>query len=130
MMATNDNTKTAAYENYPNNPLTQRSAPIAIASGVTQTYPIECSGSEELSLEAMQTGTAAGDMVVSVFPVLSNGQQAAVALAPISFTGPTVGAPNVYYYARYDVSGQGRVAITVKNNNAAPANGTLDVKLS
>ena len=129
-MAANDNTKTAAYENYPNAPLARSSKPLSIATGASQTIPVDAGSYDEMGIEAKMTGTAAGDLAVSVFPVMSDGTVSAVALNPISSTGPTVSAPNVYYYANYDISSHTRVVISVKNNNAATQTGTIDYQLA
>jgi hypothetical protein len=129
-MATNDATKTAAYENYPNNPLGSRSAPLAIAGGVTLPMTIETGGYNELTLEVLMTGAADGDLVVNVFPISSLGTVSGVSIAPVSSTGPKFTTPNVYYTGLYDVSGHGRVQVSVKNNGSGAGNGVVDANLN
>jgi hypothetical protein len=129
-MAANDNTKTAAYENYPNNPLARKSAPLALAGGVTLPMTVETGGFDELGLEVRMTGAVNGDLIVNVFPIASDGTVSAVSMTPISSTGPTFSAPNVYFFGTYDVSTQTRVVVSVKNNSASPQNGIVDMQLS
>jgi hypothetical protein len=129
-MATNDNTKTAAYENYPNNPLSRMSTPLAIAGGVTLPMVIETGGFNELNLEVYMTGAADGDLIVSVFPISSTGVVGGISLTPVSSSGPKYVAPNVSYIGLYDVTGHGRVQVTVKNNGGGAGNGVVDANLS
>lgn len=129
-MATNDNTKTAAYENYPNNPLGRKSAPLAIAPTVVLPMQVETGGYEEMALEVTMTGAADADLIVAVNPINSAGVVSGVALVPTTSSGPKFVAPNVYYSGMYDVSGHGRVQVTVKNNGAGAGNGVTDVTLS
>jgi hypothetical protein len=130
LMATNDATKTAAYENYPNNALGRRSAPLAIASGVTLPMPVETGGFNEMGLEVRMSGAADADMAVNVYPVASDGQTGGVPLTPVSSTGPKFSTPNVFYFGTYDVSTQTRVVVSVKNNGAGAGNGIVDIQLN
>lgn len=123
--------KTAAYENYPSNPLARNTKAVAsLATASTVSYPVETGGFEELGVEAKMSGAANGDLTISVFPVFSDGTTSAVALAPISSTGPTFSTPNVYFFGQYDVSTHGRVVIAFRNNNAGTQSGTLDYTCS
>jgi len=129
-MASNDNTKTAAYENYPANRLGGGSKSAqSIATGASNTSPVETGGFDELGVEVRMTGAANGDLAVTVFPVDSTGAVSGVALAPISSTGPTFASPNVYFFGTYDISTQGRVVVSVKNNNAATQTAQIDYTL-
>lgn len=127
-MAANDNTKTAAYENYPNNPLMSASKSFAGATtGTQQSTPVEVMGADELTVEAkLATATAAGDLAVSVYGLFSDGSVAPVALVPIRSTGPTLSGGVSYYTAQYDVSGHTRVSVVCVNNNAAPQTITMN----
>lgn len=127
-MATNDNTKTAAYENYPNNPLMSGVKSFAGATtGTPNSTPVEVMGANELSVEAkLATAAAAGDLGVAVYDVFSDGTVSTVAIAPIRSTGPSLSGGTSYFTAQYDVTGHTRVVITCINNNAAPQAITLN----
>jgi hypothetical protein len=135
-MAANDTTKTAAYENYPQNLLSRGSSPQAGVPVTTGTYVAQRVNTQdfnELLVEADLIGGAAdGDLTVVVFPVDMWGVVMPVALTPINSTGPKFNAAGsgVFYQAIFDVSGQNAVEIRATNNNAATKNVAYSYKLT
>jgi hypothetical protein len=91
----------------------------SLATGASYTQDVNVGGWDDLSIAAIMTGAANGDLVVSVFPIFPDGTVGAVSITPLQSTGPTYAAPNVQYTGNYDVSGYQKVRISVKNNNAA-----------
>jgi len=136
-MAANDNTKTAAYENYPQNLLTKGSSPQAgvgpITTGTYVATQISTADFNELNLEADLIGGAAdGDLTVAVFPIDAWGNVMPVPLNSINATGPKYNGPasGVFYQGIFDVSGQNAVQIRFTNNNAAAKNVAYSYKLT
>src|SRR5262245_44811426 len=128
-MAANDNTKTAAYENYPQNLLTKGSSPSAgvgpVTSGPYVATQLSTADFNELNLEVDLIGGAAdADLAVVVYPIDAWGNVMPVALPPQSSVGPkyVAASSGVFYQAIYDVSGQNSVQLRFTNNNAAAKN--------
>jgi hypothetical protein len=88
-----------------------------ILTGAAYTQDVDCVGKGELSIAAIMTGAASGDMTLAVFPVYPDGTVGAVGITPSQINGPTFGT-NVQVAGNYDVSGYDRVRISIKNNNA------------
>jgi len=122
-MSTNDNTKTAAYENYPNNPLTQSGlSQTGVIAGTTPARIIETMWADKLIVDANLTGDAAGDLAVAVWPCANDGTPLNAPLAAVSSSGPTLIVGKVYFVGEYDVSAQDRVQVRCTNNDAAAQN--------
>src|SRR5262252_8712049 len=125
-MAANDNTKTAAYENYPANRLTGGSLPsTSVTNGTYISQQISTADFDELTIEArMASGAADADMKVEVFPVDSAGITYVLALPPTQSAGPKYDASSsaVTYWGVFDVSGQNKVEVRITNNAATPKN--------
>lgn len=116
-MAANDNTKTAAYENYPNNPLTQASSTQNVPGTVTVVRTIECSWMDRLILEAVLTSDGAADLAVAVWPIGADGQPVNNPIAPNPSSGPTLVGGKVYFSGEYDITAQDRVQVRITNND-------------
>lgn len=124
-MATNDNTKTAAYENYPANSLTRGSlAPASVTNGTFIQSTVQTADFDELTIEARLTaGAADADMKVEVFPVDSLGNVLLAPQPPTQSVGPKFdGTTATTYWGIFDVSGQQAVAVRITNNAATPKN--------
>jgi hypothetical protein len=125
-MAANDNTKTAAYENYPANSLTRGSlAPAAVTNGTYIQSTVNTSDFDELTVEARLTaGAADTDMKVEVFPVDSFGNVLIDAQPATQSAGPKYDATSAAtsYWGVYEVSGQQAVAVRITNNAATSKN--------
>lgn len=93
---------------------------VALATGATTTYDVECSEADWLVVQGDLTGTANGDLTVTVTPFEDDGiTLSGINIAATTSVGPTLTAGHVYFLGKYDVIGVGRVRITWKNNNAA-----------
>jgi hypothetical protein len=125
-MAANDNTKTAAYENYPQNLLTRGSlAPASVTNGTFIQSTVQTSDFDELTVEArLTTGAADADMKVEVFPVDSFGNVLIAAQPPTQSVGPKYDATSAAttFWGVFDVSGQQAVAVRITNLAATPKN--------
>jgi hypothetical protein len=125
-MAANDNTKTAAYENYPANSLTRGSAPAAsVNNGTYIQVQVNTADFDELTIEARLTvGAADADLKVEVFPVDSLGNVMIAAQPPVQSVGPKFDATSAAttYWGVFDVSGQQAVAIRLTNGAATAKN--------
>jgi hypothetical protein len=116
-VSANDNTKTAAYENYPNNPLTQASLSQLALGTTTVVRTLECNWMDKLVLEAVMTTDAAADMAVAVWPVGADGVSINNPLTASPTSGPTLVGGKVYFTGEYDVTAQDRVQVRVTNND-------------
>jgi hypothetical protein len=87
----------------------------------TFTYDVDVAGSDWLAVEGSLTGSAIGDLAISVQPFLGdNVTLSAVVLAPSTTPPPNVvSGPNVFATSQYDVRGYGRVRIIWQNKNAS-----------
>jgi hypothetical protein len=125
-MAANDNTKTAAYENYPANSLTRGSlAPASVTNGTYIQSTVNTADFDELTIEArLTTGAADTDMKVEVYPVDSAGNVLIAVQPPVQSVGPKYDSTSAAttYWGVFDVSGQQAVAVRITNNAATPKN--------
>ena len=89
-----------------------------INAAQTLSSDINVSGTDELVVEADMTGTAIGDLVVTVFPFEADNATVQATPIPQMITSPVVlSGGHVYFYGRYDVSGIERVRISINNAN-------------
>jgi len=129
-MATNDNTKTAAYENYPNNPLTQVNGTQSLLGGGTiMVRTAECSWMDKMMLEAVMVTDGAADLAVAVWPVAADGTPINNPLVPLPTSGPTLVGGSVYFTGEYDVTAQDRVQIRITNNDPVARQLTYSAKM-
>jgi hypothetical protein len=86
---------------------------------------IWCDGDSTLVVEVDMTGTAAGDVTVTVTPYEADN---VTPMGPAAFlpevqkpaTNPSLSGGHVYYYGQFDVTGVEMVRVRITNNNAAP----------
>lgn len=116
-MATNDNTKTAAYENYPNNPLTFANLSQSVLGTVTVVRTVESGFADKLILDVVMTTDAAADLAVAVWPIGPDGVAINAPLTAAPVSGPTLNAGKVYFTGEYDVTTQERVQVRITNND-------------
>jgi hypothetical protein len=129
MPTANDDTKTAAYENYPANGLTRGNSPsggTTITAGTFAQNIAEVGEALRLDVEVTMLGTTTPtDLSVEVYPVDQFGNAVGGGSAPFKLTqvqgaGPAASGGNLAYWATFDVSGQDRVSIRIDNNSAGP----------
>lgn len=91
----------------------------AIGAGATLTTDVMCEGDSTLILEVDMTGTAAGDLGITVVPYESDNAtlMTGLNLPVVQSNGPALSGGAVRYYAQIDVTGVERVQVQVKNNN-------------
>jgi hypothetical protein len=91
----------------------------AIAPGATTNIDVDCAGDSELTVLAEMTGAVNGDLAVTVIPFESDNVTPAnnIAMPAIRSNGPTFGGGVVQFDGTFDVSGQSKVRIAIRNNN-------------
>lgn len=92
---------------------------VAIGAGITDTYQVNVSDFDNLTVLASQTGAAITDLVLTVFALDTTGTAHQIPLAP-SVTSPAqviVGGA-VLAVQQYDLRGIDGIQINVKNANA------------
>jgi hypothetical protein len=90
----------------------------AIGPAANNDTDVLCQGEDELIVEVAMTGSAIGDLVVTVLPFQSDNATLQVnQLPPMSSDGPDLAAGTVYFTARYDVTAYERVRIRINNAN-------------
>lgn len=91
----------------------------ALAAAASRTYDVEVSGDDWIVVQGDLTGSANGDLTVTVAPYSDDGVTlTAFAIVPSASGGPTNQSGRVRFYGKYDVLGIGKVRITWTNNNA------------
>src|SRR5262245_25746550 len=128
-MATNDTTKTAAYENYPANQLTRGNSPsggISMTAAQVYTVNLDIGTATRLDVEAnLGPGAIANtDLILQVYPVDPQGNPIAVGIPggqipSVAGRIPTLVSGTVQTWQVYDVTSQDRVQVRF-TNNAAP----------
>jgi len=94
---------------------------INVNTGVSYTVDVEVAGTARLTILGDMSGTAIGDLAITVQPYFGdNVTLEGVVLSPMGTPPANVLAGGrVSSYAEYDVTGLGRVRIFAKNNNVA-----------
>lgn len=91
----------------------------AIGTGASQTVDIDVSDFDNICVIASQTGAAAGDITLTVFPIEQDGVTASIApLTPAAAGTATLSGGHVAVVNQYDLRGLRGVRVSVKNNNA------------
>jgi len=99
----------------------------SLTTGQTVTMDIPCGGTDFVTVEADMTGTAIGDLGITVTPYAGDSVTLMGApLQPVLNVGTTAAAATVvlagghcYQVVEYNVQGIDKVRLSCKNNNAA-----------
>lgn len=115
--------KTAAYEGYELNSAQLTKGKVinaAMASGFSYTVDLLTGGDSELTVTAIMTGAANGDLVPRLGFFEADGVTVSgIGITPIRQTAPTflAGTSDVQWTGTYDVSGVDKVRIFITNTN-------------
>lgn len=107
-------------------PLSRGSINLAINAAQTLVQDVPCGGTDWLVVNSDMTGTAAGDLIVTVVPYEGDGVTlSSTTLPPVAGYGfvPTLAGGHVTAVQKYDVTGIDKVQLQVKNNNVAAQTG-------
>lgn len=96
----------------------------AIGATTTLTFDLDAAGENELTLMVEMTGAANGDLTVTVIPFRGDNTTPLnnVALQPIRSNGPLFAGGVVQYTGTYDVSGESKVRVAIRNTTAGALN--------
>jgi hypothetical protein len=93
---------------------------VSLATNATTQQDIVVAGDNELTVNASMTGSAAGDLAITVVPFAADGVTplSNLTLSPMYPSTAVAGGGNVQQTATYDVSGYQKVRVIVQNKNA------------
>jgi len=93
---------------------------VSLATNATTQQDIVVAGDNELTVNASMTGSAAGDLAITVVPFAADGVTplSNLTLPPMYASTPVFASGTVQQTATYDVSGYQKVRVIVQNKNA------------
>lgn len=96
----------------------------AIGATTTLTFDLDAAGESELTLMVEMTGAANTDLTVTVIPFRGDNTTPLnnIALQPTRSNGPLFAGGVVQYTGTYDVSGESKVRVAIRNTTAGALN--------